>query len=409
MRRDSADSEANGCILAANLGHCQVGNPHFIQKVTSGVTPFDHIPYHRLFPWLHLFRAIGLAFSFRQLLIAAGAICALWIGHAMVESIDVDQTPMEILGWTLPAWNAEAFGTSQSRAELTAVILRPWDDILRSSTAAWVPRDSLAHRLKAIFICGWSFAMWSIFGVALCRLAARRFTRQEEGSFRKAVQFGLSRSMQGVVAPALPAIAAVAVMVPTVLIAVSGNIPVIGSTLVTVLSPVILLCSLIAAALLIAVVVGWPLMLAAIGTDDCDGFGGLSRSYSLWTGRPWYFAWCLIVAAVVGTVVVLLANGLAQWAVYLATLVVMFGMGEGAPAFAISRTIHVLIVLLFKAYCISFFWTCAMIIYALLRQSVDGMPLDAMAADRDELPARDPLPVVGMPAMGDASIREAGV
>lgn len=377
--------------------------------MTSGVTPFDHIPYQRLFPWLHLFRAIGLAFSFRQLLVASGAICAMWIGHVMVESIVVDQTPMVILGWSLPAWNAEAFGTSQSRAQLTAVILRPWDDILRSSTAAWVPRDTLAHRLKAVFICAWSFAMWSIFGIALCRLAARRFTRQEEGSFRKAVQFGLSRSVQGIVAPALPAVAAVAVMVPAILIAISGNIPVFGSTLVTVLSPVILLCSLIAAGLLIAVVVGWPLMLAAIATDDCDGFGGLSRSYSLWTGRPWYFAWCLIVAAVVGTIVVFLANVLAQWAVYLATLVVMFGMGESASAFAISRTIHVLMVLLFKAYCISFFWACAMIIYALLRQSVDGMPLDVMAPDRDELPARDPLPVVGMPAMGDAPISDAGV
>lgn len=372
------------------------------------MTPFDHIPYLRLLPWLHLFRAIGLAFSFRQMLVASGAICALWIGHVMVESLVVDQTSMVILGWTLPAWNAEAFGTSQSRAELTAVILRPWDDVLRSSAAAWIPRDTLSHRFKAIFICGWSFAMWAIFGVALCRLAVRRFTLHEEGSFRKAVQFGLSRSVHGMVAPALPTAAAVAIMVPAFLMAVSGSIPLFGSTLATVLSPLILLCSLAAATLLIAVVVGWPLMLAAIATDDCDGFGALSRSYSMWTGRPWYFAWCLIVAAFAGTVVVFLANVLAQWAVYLASFAVMTGMGETAPAFAVNRTIHVLLVLLFKAYCISFFWTNATITYALLRQSVDGMPLDAMAPDSDERPPRDPLPVVGMPAMGDAPIPDNG-
>lgn len=326
----------------------------------------------------------------------------------MVESLVVDQGPMVILGWTLPAWNAEAFGTSQSRAEITAVILRPWQDVLTSSTAVWISKESLAHRLKAIFLCGWSFAMWAVFGVALCRLAARRFMQREEGSFRKAVQFGLSRSVYGVVAPALPTAAAAVILLPAFAMAFAGSLPFFGATLATILSPLILLCSLAAAALMIAVVIGWPLMLAAIATDDCDGFGGLSRSYSLWTGRPWYFAWCLLVGAFVGTVVVFLANVLAQWAVSLADFAVTTGMGETASAFAVTRTIHVLLVLLFKAYCISFFWTNATMTYALLRQSVDGMPLDVMAPDRDERPARDPLPVVGMPAMGDGSSRDQG-
>lgn len=370
------------------------------------MSPFDQIPYRRLFPWLALFRSIGLALSVRQLLVAGLALCALWIGHVTVESIVVDQAPMVILGWNLPAWNAESFGTLQSRVGLTSVTLRPWDDILRTSTAAWTSQETLAYRLKAIFLCAWTFAVWSIFGVAICRLAARRFTRQEEGSFRKSIQFGLSRSVHGIVSPLLPAAAAAVVMIPAVMIAMAGRFPLFGPTLATVLSPLILMCCLAAATLLIAVVVGWPLMLAAIATDDCDGFGGLSRSYSLWTGRPWYFAWCLIMMGAVGAVVAFLANVLAQWTLSLANHVLIFGMGETAQMFAVSRGVQLLLVLLFKAYCISFFWTNATIIYALLRQSVDGMPLDVMAPDHDERPERDPLPVVGMPAMGDPSNQE---
>ena len=56
---------------------------------------------------------------------------------------------------------------------------------------------------------------------------------------------------------------------------------------------------------------------------------------------------------------------------------------------------------LLGSFGISLFWTSVTIIYLLLRQSIDKMPLDRLAPSDQERPPRDPLPVVGMPAVTD--------
>ena len=178
-----------------------------------------------------------------------------------------------------------------------------------------------------------------------------------------------------------------------------AELPWIGPSVAVVLSPVLLASSLIGGFLLIATLIGWPLMLAAIAYDDCDGFGALSRAYSQWTGRPWYFVWSWCVAACAGTIALLLADGFGQWTLHLASLVVQTSLGDTAAGQSASQSIQSMIRFLIQAYAISFFWTSATIVYALLRQSVDWMPLDHLAPDDDERPQRDPLPVVGMPAM----------
>ena len=56
---------------------------------------------------------------------------------------------------------------------------------------------------------------------------------------------------------------------------------------------------------------------------------------------------------------------------------------------------------LLGSFGINLFWTSVTIIYLLLRQSIDKMPLDRLAPSDQERPPRDPLPVVGMPAMNE--------
>lgn len=362
--------------------------------------PRDDIPYRRWFPWLHLFKSIDLALSIRQMILAAGSIVVLWMGHGLIDSIATDTTLVAERGWEISEVTGPmAIPPFPARTTVFTETARPWEDVLRSGMAVVAPHETFALRLKAILHCCWSLAAWSLFGLMMCRLAARRLTRNEEGSFRKAIQYGVTRWIHGVVAPLLPAAAAGVVMVPALVVAVSGRLPWIGPMFGVISSPFVLFCNLIAAILLIAVFVGWPLMLAAIGTDDCDGFGGLSRSYSLWTGRPWYFGLCVLVAAGAGMVVLFLANALAYWTLYLSNVVIQVGMGD-APAATVSLSaIQFLSAFAIKTYFVSFFWTNATIVYVLLRQSVDGLPLDSMSPDDDERPKRDPFPVVGMPAM----------
>lgn len=364
------------------------------------MTPVDQIPYRRLFPWLHLFRSISLAFSARQLIVAAIAICVLDSGH-IVDGVLTDRTSIAaVIGWEV-SYETRLISDQPLRWPYTLISDpgRPWGDAILSAGSAFVRKATLTERLANILRCCWSIAVWALFGLALCRLAARRLTRDEQGSFRKSIQFGISRWFHGVVAPFLPAAAALVVMIPALIVLFFVRVPGIGPIIAILSSPLILICCLIASYLLIAVAIGWPLMVAAIAMDDCDGFGGLSRSYSLWTGRPWHFAWCWSVAAIVGVIVLFLTTVCLSWTIETATLAIQITAGDGTGATASLTAIRCLLGFLSRAYFISFFWTTATIVYALLRQSVDGMPMDHMAADDDERPRRDPLPVVGIPAM----------
>ena len=51
-----------------------------------------------------------------------------------------------------------------------------------------------------------------------------------------------------------------------------------------------------------------------------------------------------------------------------------------------------------KGIGISYFWSATVVIYLLLRQEVDGVPVDRVAPDDELRPVRDPFPVVGIPA-----------
>ena len=252
-----------------------------------------------------------------------------------------------------------------------------------------------------MFDCVWAVAVWSLFGLAICRIAAVQFARDEAGSFRQATQFGVSRWRRAVSAPLIPLAAATIVMLPVLVMTWLGRLPFVGTTWLVLISPVLLLCGFIIAVLLLAAAVGWPLMIAAIAVDDCDGFGGLSRSYSLWTGRPAYAAWCAVVATAFASVLHSVASLAMGWTLAITLSIATSAAGGEWSAETLTACCTLLAQGLLAAFGISLFWTSVTIIYLLLRQSIDKMPLDRLAPSDQERPPRDPLPVVGMPAMNE--------
>ena len=373
----------------------------------------DQIPYRRWFPWLNLFQAIEIALSIRQLVVAAGAIAVFSLSHQLFDRIGPESSPsfqMEIQIGTRPA-SQGAFLPSRESVNFIAL---PWLEVLHSAERVIGPFGSSGRAVSgatleiprkspsmvSIGVLVWHVIVWTLFGLILCRLSARRFAKGENGSFRKGVQFGLTRWGRGMVAPLIPIAAATLILVGMVVgSGVAWVLPVINLIAIAVFAPFLLVGGMIAGFLLVATLLGWPLMVAAIAYDDCDGFGGLSRSYSQWTGRPWYFVWCWIVVATAGLIALTIAGWLGEWTFYLCSVSIEQGMGNNGSAAFGRRAIQFLIQLLMHAYAISFFWTSATIVYALLRQSVDWMPCDSMSPDDDERQARDPLPVVGIPAM----------
>ena len=373
------------------------------------MTPPDQIPYRRLFPWLHLFRAFGIAVSLRQILWSGLALFAMALGDQVGDLIEPnDSSAMNPILESATGPRGSNFGIrtepiiSVKWADLSAplpLVAKPWCDVVASAGRTF--SGTSGRRGRAAFDCVWAVAVWSLFGLAICRLAAVQFARDEAGSFRHATQFGVSRWSRAVASPLIPLAAAAIVMLPVLVMAWLGRLPFVGTTWLVLTSPALLACGFIIAVLLLAAALGWPLMIAAIAVDDCDGFGGLSRSYSLWTGRPAYAAWCAVVAAALGSVLHSLASLALGWTLAITLSIATSVAGGEWSAETLTACCTLLVQGLLASFGISLFWTSVTIIYLLLRQSVDKMPLDRIAPSDQERPPRDPLPVVGMPAINN--------
>ena len=150
--------------------------------------------------------------------------------------------------------------------------------------------------------------------------------------------------------------------------------------------------------LMLTTAFGWPLMVAAVSTDDCDSFGALSRAYSCLTGRPWHLMSYASIGTLVGVVLMSVVHLIAETTIWCAMSGMALGMGEELAYGSLRGTLPPVVRELVTGVGISFFWSASVVIYFLLRLDVDGVPLDRIAADDDARPVRDPLPVVGIPA-----------
>jgi hypothetical protein len=371
--------------------------------------PSDQIPYRRRFPWLHLFRAFGIAVSLRQILLSGLALFAMALGDQVGDWIEPnDSSAMNPVLESATGPRDSNFGIrtkpiiSAKWTDLSAprsLLAKPWCDVVASADRAF--SGSSGCRGRAAFDCVWGVAVWSLFGLAICRLAAVQFARDEAGSFRRATQFGVLRWCRAVASPLIPLAAAAIVILPVLVMAWLGRLPCVGTTWLVLASPPLLACGFVIAVLLLAAALGWPLMIAAIAVDDCDGFGGLSRSYSLWTGRPAYAVWCAVVAAGFGSLLHFLASLVLGWTLAITLSIATSGAGSELSAETLTTCCTLLVQGLLASFGISLFWTSVTIIYLLIRQSVDKMPLDRITPSDQERPPSDPLPVVGIPAMNE--------
>jgi hypothetical protein len=153
-----------------------------------------------------------------------------------------------------------------------------------------------------------------------------------------------------------------------------------------------MLCGLVMALLLGLMALSWPLMVAAISVEGSDGFDGLSRAFGYVMNRPWYFAFLVWLAHLVGAatywivqLVKAVAIHLAAWSCGVPSSFPHLGIWNGVADHAAS------------AVMISFFWTATTVIYFLLRQSDDGTPLDEVYIPGPP-PKPEPLPLVGVAA-----------
>src|SRR6185369_4207831 len=97
----------------------------------------------------------------------------------------------------------------------------------------------------------------------------------------------------------------------------------LGVLFVGIIWPVVLLCGLFIAILLVGLLFGWPLMWPTVSTEGTDSFDALSRSYSYTYQRPVHYLFYAAVAGVLGMlawiVVVIFANGVITFSYWAAS------------------------------------------------------------------------------------------
>lgn len=374
------------------------------------MTPAEPFRYRRFFPWLHLFRAFGISLALRQLLLSGLALLTISLATQLVSAIPVGDevrpdVPFTVESWITSTPDAQHLHPALKRAPL-AKIARPWHDLLAATGGAFHPRSTATQRLMAHVRFALALAVWSLFGVALCRLAAIQFARDEVGSFRQATQFAVTRWRHSVSAPVVPLAAAILVMLGIWTLVLPSHLPFVGNVWLRVASPVLLAGGSAVIVLLLAAALGWPLMIAAIAVDDCDGFGALSRSYSFWTGRPFHAIGFALVAALIEAIILTVASLFFDAAIAMVHFGAVLATSDVEQLATIIRACHTVTNMLLSTFEISLFWTSATIVYLLLRQAVDQKPFDQIAPDDSERPVRNPLPVVGIPATDAVSAEQ---
>lgn len=401
----------------------------------------------RRLPFLQLLRAFRLAIDPRKMLLGGIAAVLLAGGQWLLDrsplspAATVDEVAAPVWPWEVPVLQPTVwthfFDTAlrEPFAALKAVAFNG-SDLANSLDAILTPVRTIVDPGRRLFRTGnswpdvaylwtqllFALAVWSVCGGAVARIAALQFAQGRGPSLREAVGYSVRKFGSAFSAPLLPVAFIFVFWLACLTVGLIGRIPGIGETVAGVLWFIPLVCGIALAVILLFIAAGWPLMICTVSVEGTDGFDGLSRSYDYLLSRPWYALSLVLAMLAYGSIVIVFVLGVATLGVNLAEWGVSSGMDDaavqgltsGSPPLLESNPVVPaasetslfgrtavtfwlqLLALLLWGFVYSFFWSSATIIYFLLRQSADAMPLDRVYVPAADEP-RGP-PVVGIPA-----------
>lgn len=361
-----------------------------------------------LFP--NIFRSFRMAIQPSNLSIAFAAVTAIcltgWIMDLGRAALTTDQNPTTRHGIFAALWDS----TETEMQTITAPLLAFDVQGFVSSLVGAVSRGLQIlvwlfthHAVYSIVFFAVVLVALSLAGGAICRLTAVQFAQDRRPGLTEACRFSRKRLLALVAAPIGPLAIAVLLGLPIILLGLVGNIPVVGEILAGLLLPLALVLAPFIAVLLIGEAAGLSLMFPAVAYEDSDTFDAISRSFSNIYAKPWRMGFYLIVAAAYGTVCYLFVRFFAFLLLGLTRGFLQVGLRDeklqtiwpeisfwnllgpqaAAPetwslwlgAFFV-RIWSLAVVGLMVSFLVSFYFTSTTIIYALMRNRVDGTPLD---------------------------------
>ena len=278
----------------------------------------------------------------------------------------------------------------------------------------WLARH---HIVFFLLLSIGSLLIWSLFGGAICRMAAMEFAREEKPSIKQALAFSRKNFFGGFfLAPCVP-LAFIAVMM--VLLMLGGmvlRVPVFGDLVSGGAFFLAILGGLVITILFVGLLVGGSLFWPTVASEGSDAFDAFSRGLSYTLSKPWktvvyavltvvYAAVCWFLAklflfgalSVTRAVVAIGTSWFGLWnrqteAGPISKLELLWpvagsGISYQAPAWsqlawyeyfsAFAITMYVLLMVgLLWAFLCSFYFSGSTVIYFLLRRDVDGTDLE---------------------------------
>lgn len=317
--------------------------------------------------------------------------------------------------------------------------LKPVTELLTPGQQLFEPTASATERMLALLKLAWWLMVWGLFGGAVTRSAAVEFAREQNCHLSGAVRYAGQYYFSYLVGPVLTLLAVLGVCLLLAVAGLVSRVTLIGPILGGVGAGLLLIIGLLLAILVMGLAVGWPLMFATVSVEGTDGFDGMSRAFNYVYERPLLYLGQIVLSMVYGSFAIFCVLFLAQ----LGSLLTLQGLASTAPsgwiesiaesapdllAPPLDNTAWVSPVTspqsepppslpgaalgtslfsswlcawatLVQGFVYSFFWSCATVIYFVLRNGVDGNEFDEVFSGIQPEPD-DLLPLVGAAQMG---------
>lgn len=356
------------------------------------------VDWPSVFPWLILVRALLATLHLRVLLVAAAGVLLIELGVWCVT---------------------QTLGLPPQRPALAIAQEWPWPFgvALRHVAEAWLdvvgPFWGLAAGRGTLGLCClafWRLAVWSLLGMAIARVALLAMTRFEAPAPLAAIGYASSRWLAGLAAPTMCLVGVGLLLCPVLLAGLASRVAWL-EPLVALGWPVLLLLGGAAGLMGLGLAIAWPMMTASLAAEDADAFDAVSCAYAYSYQRPLHLLWYVLVAGVLG-----LSGGVLMEALSLipgVTLRVLLAAtsGEGEPLDSgVSGGLldfwNAGLMLVLRAYYPAYLFSAAAGVYLLLRQDIDGRPMDEIALDPSD--SADIVSAEPVSRAGDGTVDSSG-
>ena len=379
----------------------------FAAQVRKDIVSASKPEFRDVFPPLRIVESFWVALDPRKLALAAIAVLVVGLGQSSINALPFAPERPQTVRWPWEGGAAAVWSslTSETELEIDRSFFEwlPVLDPARKLIATIKPVTQARPNWSIYAYCGssllWFLFVWTVFGGAISRIAGLQFARDRGIGPVAATRFSISRLPQYVVAPGIAVAGVTAIWLFGVVDGLIGRIPVAGEFLVGLAWCLSLAAGALAVLLGIGFVTGWPLMVATITVEDCDGFEGFTRAFNYQLSRPGAYFVDIVVAALFGSLMSVLVVGFLGLTVQFASASVGSGMGHASVATMVSSGPDWLSTFppdeadqsvgprlagawlcaaaaLANSFAHSFFWTSATVIFFLLRKREDNVDYD---------------------------------